>query len=52
MECHQCQAQNPDGKRFCGDCGTLLALNDFQDARVRKQIDEVLKEKLKDQKVL
>src|SRR5579863_10424480 len=26
MRCGQCGADNPDGKRFCGDCGSALAL--------------------------
>ncbi len=24
MRCSKCGSENPDGKRFCGDCGTLL----------------------------
>ena len=26
MKCSRCQAANPDGKRFCGDCGASLSL--------------------------
>src|SRR3954447_6801757 len=26
MQCSQCQAENRDGRRFCGECGAGLAL--------------------------
>ena len=25
MRCPNCRAENPGGKKFCGDCGTALA---------------------------
>jgi rRNA maturation endonuclease Nob1 len=25
MKCSNCGSENPDGKRFCGDCGKELA---------------------------
>jgi hypothetical protein len=24
MLCTECKAENPEGKKYCGDCGTLL----------------------------
>jgi phage shock protein A len=49
VTCRACGAGNPAGKRFCGDCGTLIepSAND-----VVALIDARLKEKLKDQSVV
>jgi len=47
MECHHCQAANPDGKRYCGECGAQLTA-----PSLREQIDAALNARLKDQKVV
>ena len=46
MECQSCHAINPEGKRYCSDCGALLAPS------LKQEIDAVLKERLRDQKVV
>jgi hypothetical protein len=48
MECAACKAANPDGKRYCGDCGTLLATSEGS----REHILAVVKEHLKDRDVV
>src|SRR5215469_9852350 len=54
VECINCKAQNPTGKNFCGDCGTPLgsASSAPYESLLRRQIQEILKEQLKDQKVI
>jgi len=47
MECRHCQATNPDGKRYCGDCGAQLGAPSLQ-----QEIATALKKHLKDQKVV
>jgi hypothetical protein len=53
IECPRCEAHNPDGNRFCGDCGapldpTFVAIKDI----VRDQVNGVIKDNYKDQKLL
>jgi hypothetical protein len=57
VECPRCKAGNPDGKRFCGDCGSpldpaLLAANQFIETSVRSQVQSILNENYKDQKLV
>lgn len=47
MECHQCHADNPDGMKYCGNCGAQLSA-----PTLRQEIDAAIKEQLKDQKVV
>jgi len=57
-QCPHCNAANPDGKKFCGDCGAALAdplaanVRDAIDSSVATRVDAVLKERYKDQKLL
>jgi hypothetical protein len=56
-ECQRCKAGNPDGKRFCGDCGapldpTLVVASQLVDTSVQGQIQSILAERYKDQKLL
>ncbi|MDN0075101.1 zinc ribbon domain-containing protein [Crenobacter sp. SG2303] len=56
-QCSQCKAQNPDGKRFCSDCGgpldpAFFAIRDLMGAVVKDQVRDVLKETYKDNKVI
>src|SRR2546423_1299158 len=49
IACPSCTAQNPDDKKYCGDCGAPLH---SQSPSFRDQIQVVIKDQLKDQKVL
>src|SRR5207253_9888612 len=53
----RCKAENPGGKRFCGDCGgpldpTLTAVSQLVDSSVKEQIQSILSERYKDQKLV
>ena len=50
MKCPQCQADNPEGKNFCSECGVVLAPQLI--AIFRKQVEEYLREHFTDQKVV
>jgi positive regulator of sigma E activity len=56
MQCSKCNAQNPEGKSFCGDCGARLQnkepLTQINGAEIRAQIRAVLREELTDQRVV
>jgi hypothetical protein len=56
MECAQCEAKNPDGKRFCGDCGSpldadLVGVPAANQVRLRQQVKDILRSDFKDQKL-
>jgi len=51
-ECPQCKASNPEGKRYCGDCGAPLESDLLADADLRARIRAVIKEDLGNQKVV
>jgi hypothetical protein len=48
--CEQCKAENPDGTNFCSDCGSLLTPQ--LKLLVRSQVEESIREHLKDQNVV
>jgi hypothetical protein len=50
MECPHCKVSNPDGKHFCGDCGSPL--DPTVGRMVRDQVEEILSERFKEQKVV
>lgn len=57
IECAKCKAANPDGKRFCGDCGAPLeskspATADNADIVRRDQVMDIVRQHYKDQKVV
>jgi hypothetical protein len=53
ITCANCSAQNPDGKKFCGDCGAPLAKAlGPETVALRAEIRAVLKDELFDQKVV
>lgn len=57
MDCPACKSSNPEGKKFCGDCGTFLdaafgPVKEYLDANLRAHVSAILKEQFKDQKVL
>src|SRR5947207_7219653 len=51
MICPLCKSQNPEGKKFCGECGSSLSDN-LIDAAVQREIERAVRERLKDQKVV
>ncbi len=53
MQCLKCNAQNPDAKKFCGDCGAqLTSTGPLSEADLRAQIRTVIREELADQRVV
>jgi uncharacterized protein YoxC len=54
MECPKCQAPIPDDKSYCSDCGAQLKSSpeDSLKPELRQQVQAVLKEQFKDQKVV
>jgi hypothetical protein len=51
MLCPRCHSENPEGKKYCGDCGGLLH-EDVLNTAIRREVAEELDARLKDQKVL
>ncbi len=53
MECPKCKAPSPDGKKYCGECGAQLRkTGDLSNADLRQEIQTILKEEFKDQKLV
>jgi hypothetical protein len=57
IECARCHAQNPNDKRFCGDCGgpldpAYVAIKELMGPTLREQMREIVAAELKDQKIL
>jgi hypothetical protein len=57
IECSTCKSSNPEGKKYCGDCGAFLdgaigPVKEYLDTNLRAQVIAVLKEHYKDQKIL
>ena len=57
MQCAACKAANPEGQRYCGNCGAwldpaLAPLMAFFDARSREHVAAALQEELKNRKVV
>ena len=52
MICPSCKSENPDGKQFCGDCGSSLLQNAALEAAVRQEVARALDARLKDQKIV
>lgn len=51
MTCLSCKAENPEGKKFCGECGNPLG-NALIDAAVQREIERAVSTRLKEQKVM
>jgi lysozyme len=56
IQCPRCKAGNPAVKKFCGDCGASLdplggTINSYLDANLKARVDELIKDRFKDQKV-
>jgi hypothetical protein len=52
MNCIKYKAANPEGKKYCGDCGSLLSLKDINDSDLDQLIQKLVKDRFKDQKVV
>ncbi|HMW00479.1 MAG TPA: hypothetical protein PKE58_10055 [Acidobacteriota bacterium] len=53
MNCPRCNAGNPDGKKYCGDCGTLLETNlTLVSPEGRAYIKALMKEEFKDRELV
>jgi hypothetical protein len=53
MQCFKCNAENPDAKRFCGDCGAeLKSSGPLSDSDLRAHIRSVIRDELADQRVV
>jgi hypothetical protein len=56
MDCPRCGAPNPEGKRYCGECGAPLRPEApgpaLSDAHLTSRIQAVLQEHLKDRKLV
>jgi hypothetical protein len=50
MFCPACNSENPDAKKYCGDCGSLLQ-EDALNTAIKKEVARELDARLKDQKV-
>jgi hypothetical protein len=49
MDCPKCKTPNPDEKRYCGDCGAVL---DVVDEDFRQRVHGMIREHLKDQRLV
>jgi hypothetical protein len=53
IECPTCKTANPDANRYCGNCGSLLPSGSgLPETDIRQHIKSVLREELKDQRVV
>jgi hypothetical protein len=57
IECPRCKAASPDGKKFCGECGSPLdasapASGVQPAAALRDQVSAILEQRYRDQKVV
>ncbi|HWZ44983.1 MAG TPA: hypothetical protein VNW97_16025 [Candidatus Saccharimonadales bacterium] len=53
MECPNCKCSNPEGKKFCNDCGVQLNPSQYVSIPdLNRQIRAAIKEELRDQKVV
>jgi hypothetical protein len=53
MKCPKCNCENPDEKKFCGDCGARLQTTGYlSDDELRATIRAAIREELADQKVV
>jgi hypothetical protein len=57
MECIRCNGVNPQGKRYCGDCGAPLDPNagplmELIELSLNQRIQSILKEQLKDKQLV
>ena len=50
-ECPHCKAQNPESKRFCGDCGGPLD-HGLVGESLREQVQNIIREHYKDQRIV
>ena len=56
MDCIICNTKNPEGTKYCGNCGACLdikagPLKDTLEASVRQEVDHALQRYVKDQRI-
>jgi len=57
MDCLNCKTTNPEGQKYCGNCGASLISNigppaEFLEPVIQEQLEIALKEQLRDQKLV
>jgi hypothetical protein len=57
VECTRCKTENPDGSKFCRECGNSLApetntFKEFLNSTLRDQVREIFNQSYSDQKVV
>ena len=53
MNCPHCNSPNAEGKKYCADCGTPLdPQTTYLESIVTSQVDEAIKEKFKDRRLV
>ena len=57
IECGRCKTANPDGAKFCAECGNSLApqvvaFQEFLDSTLRDRVKEIFDKNYRDQKVV
>jgi hypothetical protein len=57
MDCFKCRSKNPDGKKYCADCGSPLdehlgAVQTYLESNLGQQVETFLDKRLKDQKMV
>ena len=57
MDCANCNAQNPEGAKYCSNCGIRLDLSsgplkDTVEASVRQEVDHAFQQYTKEQKIV
>ncbi len=57
MDCANCNTQNPEGAKYCSNCGICLDLSsgplkDTVEASVRQEVDRALQQYTKEQKIV
>ena len=43
--CFQCEAKNPPDQSFCGQCGAALKLGDYISTRVRRELEDLVRDR-------
>lgn len=57
MDCTKCKSSNPEGKKYCGECGSPLdaqlgPVQAYLETHLRPQVATIIDERLKDQKIV
>ena len=52
MNCNNCKAANPEGKKYCGDCGAALDLSAVAKDADESAVQQQIRVQAKDQKLV